>query len=373
MEKGKLKLSGNKLMYHQDVLTKWKKGEMFAPVYIEFGPVMGCNHSCLCCYVQEYVEGNVGGNKIVRMDDKVYLRFMGEIGDYGVKAIVLGGCGEPMLHKQTPKAIETAVKHGTDVGMLSNGVLIKENDIPSLMENLTYLRFSVSGGSNESYSKLHGCSLSSWDKIKNVLRKSADYVNKNNAKCTLGVYTLVYDENLNELLNWSKEVKDMGLEYILIKPPAPGLNHTKFVDQVSLDKVLPILDQVEKLADDKFAVMVRRDLFYSQGDCKREYERCLGLPFMCAVDADGSVYSCNWFWGNKEYSYGNLYEQTFPEIWESQRKKEIITKVSSPNFDFGHCGECRQNNLNKYLWEASQGKSSLDRPAGPEPKHVNFI
>lgn len=372
MAEEKLKLSGNKLMYHQDVLKKWKDNEIFPPVYIQFGPVMGCNHKCLCCYVQDYVKDKIGKG-FMAMKDDVYLRFMGEIGDYGVKAIVLEGCGEPMLHKKTPEAIKTAVEHGTDVGMLSNGILIKEKDIPTLMDNLTFLRFSVSGGSSESYSKLHNVSLGSWEKIKNVLRKSADYVHKNNAKCTLGVYTLVYNENLDELLGWATEVKEMGLEYILIKPPAPGLNHAKFVDQVPLEKVNPILDQVEKLADDKFAVMVRRDLFKLQGDCKREYERCLGLPFMCAVDADGSVYSCNWFWGNKEYSYGNLNENTFKEIWESQRKKEIIEKVESPDFDFGNCGECRQNNLNKWLWEVHEGKSTLDRPEGPDPKHINFI
>src|SRR3989344_7261204 len=107
VENNKLKLSGNKLMYHQDVLDRWKKGEIFPPVYIEFGPVMGCNHKCVCCYVQEYVEGKTGNNKILRMDDDVYLRFMGEMGDYGVKAVVLGGCGEPMLHNKTTKAIET--------------------------------------------------------------------------------------------------------------------------------------------------------------------------------------------------------------------------------------------------------------------------
>ena len=72
---------------------------------------------------------------------------MKEIGQFGVKAVTLGGCGEPFLHKSTARAIEIAVENGTDVGALTNGIPIRDKDIPSLMENMTYLRFSVNGGS----------------------------------------------------------------------------------------------------------------------------------------------------------------------------------------------------------------------------------
>jgi len=116
----KLQLDGNKIVYHMDKLAKWKKGESFAPITIEFGPTSYCNHKCIHCYVQDQIEP-------VSIDPEIYKRFMREIGDYGVESIILGGTGEPMLHKTTPSSIEIATSHGTEVGMYTNGVPMLEN------------------------------------------------------------------------------------------------------------------------------------------------------------------------------------------------------------------------------------------------------
>ena len=358
-------LEGSKLAWHKKELEKWIKGEIFPPIYLEFGPTSFCNHKCVHCYVQEEIE------KPNSMNSEVYLRFMKEIGEYGVKAIVLGGCGEPMLHPTSTKAIETAVKHKTDVGILTNGIPINDKDIPSLMENLTYARFSVNGGSAESYSRIHRCNPCDWDKVRATMKKCADYRNKNNAKCTLGAYTLVSNINLLEIEDWVKQVKNIGFDYIIIKPPAPGLEHRVFVEQVPLDIIKPQLEKISSLQDDSFSIMIRKDLFDKKGSCKREYGECLGLPFMAAVDSDGNVYSCNWFWGNEDFCYGNLNNQTFPEIWQGEKKRNILERISSPNFDFESCGECRQNNINKFLWDIKQGKSY--EVIGEPPAHINFI
>ncbi|MEK6913858.1 MAG: radical SAM protein [Nanoarchaeota archaeon] len=363
----KLQLSGNKLIWHQDELKKWQKEENFPCIYIEFGPTSACNHKCIHCYVQEVVK------KPTFLDTKIYLRFMREIGKYGVKAIVLGGCGEPLLHPASVQAIETAVKNGVDVGILTNGVMIKEEDIPSLMENLTYIRFSINGGSAKSYSTIHRCPSSDYNKVKKIMKKCIEYRNKNKSKCTLGVYSLISDVNLLEIKDWVKEVKTMGFDYMIIKPPTPGLNGKVFVKQAELDKVKPYLKEIMGMQDKNFQVMVRTDLFEDKGCLKREYQQCLGLPFMCVVDSEGGVYSCNWFWGNEKFKYGDLNKQAFQEIWEGEKKKEIIKKVTSSKFNFDKCGECRQNNLNKWLWKLKTGEIKLEKPIGEPPMHINFI
>ena len=40
---GRLQLSGNKLLHHPEEIEKWQRGEPFAPIMIEFGPVSYCN------------------------------------------------------------------------------------------------------------------------------------------------------------------------------------------------------------------------------------------------------------------------------------------------------------------------------------------
>lgn len=350
----KLMLHGNKLIYHLDVLIKWKNNEMFPPLFIEFGPVSGCNHHCIHCYVKGY------NQKIELIKEDVYLRFMEEIGGYGVKAIVLAGCGEPLIHRATPKAIEIAKNNGTDVGMFTNGILINGDNIASLLTNLTFIRLTINGCSEESYSKIHRCSPEDWKKIIGNLKKLVDYKKKYSSSCTIGVYTIFLNENMTELEGWVKRLKEIGVDYIIIKPPEVGLDKVKFVDLVKAQDYEVVLNRIKEFNSPNFVVEIRLDLF--KEGCVKNYKRCLGLPFICAVDADGAVYACNWFWKKGSFKYGDLNKSTFKEIWESERKAKIIEKVSSENFDFGKCGLCRQNNINNFLWE-------LINP----PDHINFI
>jgi radical SAM protein with 4Fe4S-binding SPASM domain len=372
----KLMLSGNKLIFHEDRLAAWKRGEISPPIFIEFGPASICNQRCIHCYVQDYTPAEPNRPRLMEKD--VYLRFMGEIGDYGVKAVVLGGCGEPLLNKASTEAIETAVNHGTDVGLFSNGVPILEKNIPSLMANLTFMRLSVHGFSTDSYSKLHRCNPRDWNKLEQIVENIGKYKRKNDSKCTLGFYTLVYPENITELEDGVKWVKDSGFEYIIIKPPAQGLNKIKYVEQMKLSECQAVFDRISKLSDSAFKVQLREDLFGKE--CRKDYKKCMGLPFMCAVDADGSVYTCNWFWGNKDFAYGNLYDSTFKEIWEGKVKKRILEKISSDEFGLGSCGECRQDAINKDLWAWNEFSeiemlefAKKFRMGKTLPRHVNFL
>ena len=77
-------LRSHKLLHHPKEIKDYQEGKMFPPIFIEFGPVGGCNHRCVHCYVQKILN-----TPPEMMDTDVYIRFMEEIGDYGVKAIVL--------------------------------------------------------------------------------------------------------------------------------------------------------------------------------------------------------------------------------------------------------------------------------------------
>jgi radical SAM protein with 4Fe4S-binding SPASM domain len=291
---------------------------------------------------------------------------MKEIGEYGVKAIVLAGCGEPMLHSKTPEAIKIAVANGIDVGMFTNGVFLPDDAVPTLMDNLTYIRFTINGGSEKSHHEIHRSKEGDFEKIKQNLRKLVSYKKEHGSKTTIGVYTLMFKPNLHELEDWVKEVRDIGADYIMIKPPGLGVGNVKYVEPPDIEECKPIFERIAKMGNENFKVQIRYDLFEDSTGCRRkggkEYGKCLGLPFMCAVDADGSVYACNWFWGNEDFKYGDLNKNTFAEIWESKRKSEILKKVSSDSFDMTKCGACRQDSINNYLWE-------LNNP----PDHVNFI
>jgi GTP 3',8-cyclase len=350
----RLKLHGDKLVHHLDALAKWKNGEFFAPLFIEFGPVSGCNHRCMHCYVKRYID------KIELMPERLYLRFIKEIGAYGIKAIVLAGCGEPLMHKSTPRAVLAAKAHGIDVGMFTNGVFISDDNADALLGNLTFIRLTINGYSAGSYGKIHGTHEADFGRVMGNLRKLVDLKQRKKYPCTIGVYTILLSENIAELESGVKRLKRIGVDYVIVKPPEVSLDKVQLVQPVKAENFEPVLQRIKAMNSDSFTVEVRWDLFAS--GCVKSYGRCLGLPFMCTVDADGSVYACNWFWKKNAFKYGDLKKNTFPEIWEGQKKERIIKKVSSGKFDIRKCGLCRQNSINIFLWD-------LVNP----PQHVNFI
>ena len=49
------------------------------------------------------------------------------------------------------------------------------------------------------------------------------------------------------------------------------------------------------------------------------YKKCHGLPFFALIDAKGNIIPCNLFYGKDDFTYGNLYENSFSEIWKSEK------------------------------------------------------
>ena len=57
------------------------------------------------------------------------------------------------------------------------------------------------------------------------------------------------------------------------------------------------------------------DLQHDPSILGRTYKKCLGSQIQPCVGADGEVYVCCNHRGYKEYSYGNLNEKSFKDIW----------------------------------------------------------
>jgi len=94
----------------------------------------------------------------------------------------------------------------------------------------------------------------------------------------------------------------------------------------------------------------------------RKYENCLALPFWSYIDAGGNVWGCSAYLGDERFLYGNIYENSFQEIWEGEKRAESLEWAES-QLDTDQCRvNCRMDEINRYLWE-------MRHP----PAHVNFI
>ena len=75
-------------------------------------------------------------------------------------------------------------------------------------------------------------------------------------------------------------------------------------------------------------------------------------------NADGNVYLCCHFMGNEEFSYGNLNEKSFEDIWNNPERRRVIDKIN-----LAMCPPvCRNHVINKILFDISKKK-----------KHESFV
>ena len=340
MEGQKISFDNHKLMYHPDRVAEWLKTGDCYPLHVEVGLTNICNHECIFCAL-DWV---VGKDKNI-IDTEVMLNNLEDMANHGVKSIVFAGDGEPLLHKDFSKIVEAGKSYNLDLAITTNGVLFNEEIAERCLPHLSWIRVSVNGCTKETYSKIHRTNERDFDKVISNIKNAADLVHKNNYSTLIGVQTLLLPENKDEIVGLAKLVKEIGADNIQIKPYS---QHPYSENKIEIDYAeINLSDKLEALNNDKFQVVYRKNAIQRLKD-RSAYNNCYGLSFLALISAKGDIMTCNLFYNNPEFIYGNLYKNSFSEIWQSERRKDIIKKINENGTH--NCREvCRLDGVNRYL------------------------
>jgi len=350
----KFNLDSHKLHYHPSRVGEFlEKGDNY-PLYMEISPVGSCNHRCLFC-AYDYI-----GYPNRKLEKKRFLEFLQEVRSTGVKSMLYAGEGEPLMHPDIDDFIIKTKELDIDVSMFTNGELLIKRLSDKAIGSFTFLRFSVNGGDDKTYKKIH-----KKDKFNEVI-ENIIYVKKlkrdNKLDTTIGVQFVLLPENIDSIENLIKILKEIEIDYISIKPFVLQ-NENQFYRNKGFDiDLYSYFNELENYSNEKFKVIARVNAFKKYG--KREYKHCYGCNFITVLDSGGNLISCLPYLGKEEYMYGNIYKNSFKEIWHSDKRKQVkdllenkldVQKVCPPN--------CRPNAINEYLYELKH----------PSIAHVNFI
>ena len=157
-----------------------------------------------------------------------------------------------------------------------------------------------------------------------------------------------------------KELKEIGVDYLTIKPYSPHLYKDNMFE-LDYQDVMDIGRELEQYRTEHFSVYFRANSVENLYQ-KKEYKKCHGLPFMTHIDSKGNVWPCVALVDREGYCYGNIYEQDFNEIWEGTKRKDVAEKINMADRNTICRMACRLDEINKYLDE-------LKHPG----EHVNFI
>jgi len=350
------RIDQHKLIYHPDRVSRWLSGENIFPLYIEIGLASRCQHRCIFCAF-DYTE-----YKGPFLETEILKKTLADAASHDVKSVMFAGEGEPLLHKDIGQLVNFTSDIGLNVAITTNGVLFDEQLAHECLPFLSWIRFSMDAAYEGTYRRIHRCPAGHFQKVKENIATAVKIKTARGYGCTVGAQALLLQENADEFVELAYLARSLGADYFTVKPFSKHpLSLCDFDFDYSMRSSLD--EKLKQVATDHFQIIFRSHTMDKLAETERPYKECLGLPFWTYIDSKGDVYACSAFLGNQDFVYGNIYQNSFSQIWEGQRRKEVLKRASEMSVD--PCREvCRLDEINRYLWALTH------RETVP---HINFI
>jgi MoaA/NifB/PqqE/SkfB family radical SAM enzyme len=354
---GKYNFDGHKLAYHPERVSEYlRTGDCF-PLYVEISPVGGCNHRCLFC-AYDFI-----GHPNRRLATGRLLTVLSDMAACGVKSMVFAGEGEPLLHPDIATHITHAKATRIDIGLFTNGQLLNDDLARKVLPHLSFVRFSFNGGTAREYADVHQVAPKVFQTVTDNMRQAVSLKKSNGWEVDIGAQFVMIPENKGSLLTAAALLKDIGLDYLAVKPFVHQRSEQfyRLHDTYDPSHLRTLFEELNSFSDDHFSALARTDAFMNSG--ARVYKECRGCAFITVLNSAGDLATCLPYWDKPEFVYGNIYDADFRAIWQSQRRKQLQHFLENA-LDVSQCpANCRPSAVNAFLSEISK----------PSVRHVNFI
>lgn len=323
--------------------------EMKAPLVVEFDTTEACMMACPGCISEDLV------NHHTSFSNERIMQLAEEMVTAGVKAVIMIGGGEPLAHPMAGKFINYLGEHDVHVGITTNGVLIGRY-IEQIAKYSSWTRISMDAGTSETFYKLRPgkSGVNYFDEI------VQNITNLNQIKKgRVGYSYLIRTEadgcgiksNISEIYIAAKLAKEIGCDYFEVKPSynyAGGQAHSLVKhDKIRMEEAKEQINKIQELADDKFQIIKAITLDDSLNCVERRqvktYHKCPMAEFRTLITPSG-VYLCPYWRGKDRFRLGNVQEESFLDMWNSERRKEVIDFCDPTRVCQFHCLRDMSNN-----------------------------
>jgi len=287
-------------------------------VYIE--QTKYCNFKCYYCMhaTHDNPDGTFykAGHELSHMDFNFYKKLIHQLAELGIKRIVFSGLGEPLMNPYFSKFVKYAVDANIAerIEVLTNGVLLTPEYTARLIAaGITNINISIQGINAVAYEKVCGAKLDFDQFIKNLTYL---YQHKKQAK--------IYIKTIDAVLK-NDEEKKIFFDIF-----------GKISDQIFVEHLVVMqqsMDNLHEIAD------ASRNLYGQNFDQNRRI--CAQCFYFLQAGCDGNVYPCSIPGLGKEFSIGNIKENTLFEIWNGEkRKKHLRTMLEMKKDTIEQCKNC---------------------------------
>lgn len=290
------------------------------PVHIRIKPTNACGHRCrYCAYRADNLQ--LGRDMVTRDSipkDKM-MEIIDDIADMRVQAVTFSGGGDPFNY---PYLLDTVKKlSGTAVkfASLTNGSRLHGEVAEVFAANATWLRISIDGWDDRSYSLYRGVPEGEFTKVMNNMQN----FKKLGGTCYLGVSLIVDEMNAGHVCDFIARLKDSGVDSVKISPcivSNDGRENNAYHQPIFQSVKEQIQRAVSDLADNGFEIF---DAYHELDEkFRKEYTWCPYLQILPVIGADLNIYPCQ----DKAYNLeegliGSIRDQRFKEFWFNDKSK----------------------------------------------------
>lgn len=324
-----------KIFHHTQKLNSLLSEVTYAPVHIRIKPTNLCNHKCWYCAFR--LKGEQIGKDMVGTDSLPYEKMLQIVEDLKymcVEAVTFSGGGEPLCYKYIYEFID---RLDTKVAVLTNGALLTGEIAKLLARKASWVRVSIDGWDNESYSEYRGVDK---DEFFRVISNMANYKGK-----YLGVAIVVDKKNYTHLYDMIKLFYELGAKSVKVAPVIMSGDISKMnTYHRDLKEVVnaQIVRAKKHFEADFFEI---NDSYHSQMESfKKDYNWCPYGQITPIIGADCNVYYCH----DKAYNLdkgimGSIKDISFQEFWYNGKEKFFTI---DPSKDCNHHCMCDKANKN---------------------------
>jgi sulfatase maturation enzyme AslB (radical SAM superfamily) len=265
--------------------------------------------------------------------------------DMGVKAITFTGGGEPLFYPYIKETLEKLYFGNIDIktAFLTNGFFLKDEIAEMIAKNAKWVRVSIDGWDNESYSKYRNVKMGMYDTVIENMEK----FNKIKQDCKCAVSMIINKENSMHVYDMITKYKDLGFDSVkasgvIVEDSMEKNNeyHKPIYNVVRLQ----IYKAIQELSSPDFEIF---DAYHElEGTYKKDYTWCPYCQILTVVAAYCNVYSCQDKAYNSNGLIGSIKDQSFKHLWNNGKEKFFRI---NPSVDCKH--HCVQNYKNKNIVE----------------------
>jgi len=294
-----------------------------------------CNLQCPYCY-----SDSGPSKRVPELTREELLGLADELGAMRVFSVnVLGG--EPLLRKDLFELLARLRHHRISVELVTNGTLLKPDQVTRLRDLGVNVSLSIDGGSEETNRELRG--RGSFAKAYRAAQLLGQAGSLTSVAMTV---TRLNIRHVREFVETFHDIGARSLDFNRLYPthrvrqrwnelfPRPSESAALAAELAEIQHTYPGL----KLGGSYVGWATKYRGAPARGEQDDGYWACGAGLRTCIVRPDGWVTPCNSMW---EYTCGNVREQSFREIWESAPGlKRLRDLASVPYTEQTACNGC---------------------------------